>query len=239
MLRVQKLSVSVNGKSVVRNISLSLEKGEKLVLFGPNGSGKTSFLMCLSGVESYKVTAGKIVFAEKNITPLPAEERVKMGIVLAFQNPPRIKGVKFETILKICTKIGKSDMNEISKIAEELGVKELFKRELYSGFSGGEIKKCELLQAIALNPKLLLLDEPDSGVDAESIKSICKVLSRFLEEEERSAIIITHSGEILNHLKIEKGAVMYSGKIICTGKAKKIFETIKKHGYERCAQCIR
>ncbi len=177
MLKIEDLSVEVEEKEILHHVDLEINQGETHVLFGPNGSGKTTLLMATMGFPDYQITRGKILFKGKDITNMPLNERAAMGLGLSFQRPPTIRGVKMRQILEIC---GKGD-KDVESMAQSLDFDEFLDRDLNDGFSGGEIKRSELLQLMAQNPDFLLLDEPESGVDLENISLIGKVLEKLLE----------------------------------------------------------
>jgi len=233
MLQVKNLKVKVGGKEIVKDISLEIPKGKIYVLFGPNGSGKSTFLMAILGFSKYK-TEGKIIFKGKDISKLSPDKRAKMGIGIAFQRPPAISGLVFKDLIKIYSSLNKK---ELKRKAKELMFDGFFQREINKGMSGGEIKRGEVFQVLSQNPDLLLLDEPESGVDIENIEIIGKALKKFLSSKEKSALIITHTGSILKYLKADKGFVMVDGKISCAGDPKAILKTIKKVGYQKCFEC--
>jgi len=227
ILRIENLNVSVNGKEILKDINFCLKKGEISVIFGPNGSGKSTFLFTIIGIPIYKINKGKIIFEGKDISKYSINERAKMGIFLAFQNPPAIRGVKVKDLFKI---IGKENFNNFLS-------QEFLEREINVGFSGGERKKLEVAQIFSFKPKLLLLDEIDSGLDVESLEYIGKRLKDFIKKEKISTIIVTHSGNILKFIKPRVAYVMINGKIVCSGKPEKIWKTIKKFGYKECEKC--
>jgi len=229
ILEIKNLKVKVGSKIVLNKINFSLEKGEIHAIFGPNGSGKTSLISSIIGIPSYKILKGKIFFEGRDITNLPIYKRAKLGIFCAFQNPPSVRGVKVKDLLNVA---GSEDCIELSGLS-----KEFLEREVNVGFSGGERKKLEVAQIFAFKPKLLLLDEIDSGVDIESLKFIGKKLASYVKENGISTLIITHHGEILNYLKPKAASVMLKGKIVCSENYKKIWKTIKEKGYEWCEKC--
>jgi Fe-S cluster assembly ATP-binding protein len=171
---------------------------------------------------------------------------VKLGIGISFQNPPKINGVKLIDVLRYCAKIGGYEEEDIFKLAEFMKMEDLLYREVNAGFSGGEIKRSELLQLLLLNPDFVMLDEPDSGVDLENVALIGKAISKLLErdkpEDERgkSGILITHQGHILDYVDADYGAILYDGRIACIGDPKDILKEIREYGYEGCLEkCLR
>ncbi len=240
LLEIRNLSVDVQGKEMLHNVNLEIDYGETHVLFGKNGSGKTSLLMTIMGMSGYKITKGNIFFKGNDISKLPINERAKMGIGMSFQRPPTISGVKTSDLVKIINNNGKNTEN----IAKSLNVSEFLDRDVNLGFSGGEIKKSELLQLVSQNSDLILLDEPESGVDIENIKVIGKVIKNLLQKHlrrhrVRSGLVITHTGLILNYLEADKGHILLNGGIRCEGNPREMFQTIQKFGYEECVRCQR
>ena len=241
MLEVKDLWVEVQGKEVLKGVSLTIPVGETHILFGRNGSGKTSLLMTIMGFPEYRVRHGKIFFKGEDITDLPPYERAKKGIGIMFQRPPSIKGVKLKEMLELCAK---ENGYRIQELAREFGFERFLDRDVNLGFSGGELKKSELLQLLVQDPDLSLIDEPESGVDMENIEVIGRMIRRLLQKDthrprQKSGLIITHTGFILKYVPADRGYVMLDGKIYCHGNPQEIFEGIQKHGYEECLKCLR
>jgi len=241
MLKIENLSVSVEDKPILKDINLEIGDGETHILLGPNGGGKTTLLLAIMGLPKYKVTNGRIIFRGTDITNMPINERSKLGIGLMFQKPPKVTGVKLFQICELAS--GKKlKFEEIEKFSENLNLKEHLKRDINDGFSGGEIKRSELLQILCQNPSLVLLDEPEFGVDLDNLSVIGELINELLEKDKvkgriRSGLIVTHLGYILNFVNSDKGHVLMDGKIICSGNPRDLFEEIKKHGFERCKEC--
>lgn len=239
MLEVKDLSVKVEGKLILRDLNFSLQEGASHILFGPNGSGKTTLISTLMGLPGYEVVSGKILFEGVDITSKGVDERSKLGIIVSFQNPPEIIGVKLGDLLKLC--LNKSVNDDFT--AEEMAQIEAFRltnflnRDVNLGFSGGERKRSEILQLIFLKPKLLLLDEPDSGVDVESLKMISTEIQKYIEATGASALIITHKGDILEYIKATYGCILLDGQFHCFKDPMRIYEDIKAVGYEECVAC--
>ncbi len=229
ILRIEDLSVKIAGKLVLDGVNIEVPEGETHVLLGPNGSGKTSLIASILGFPKYHIVSGRIQFDGKDITALPTPERAKLGIGVAFQNPPPISGVKLGDVFRYLAK-GEVDEIELSKIVN-LPV-EFLERDLNLGFSGGELKRSEIFQVLAQRPKFAVFDEPDSGVDIENLKIIGKAISRFLKG--RSGLLITHFGHILRYVKADVAHVICNGKIFDSGKPSKIFNLIMKRGYRWC-----
>ena len=249
LLTIEDLKVEVKGREILHDVDLEINTGETHVLFGPNGSGKTTLLMSALGFPNYNITGGKITFKGKDITSIPLDERANMGIGISFQRPPTINGVKMRQILEICG----AKKQDIESMAEKLDFIDFLDRDLNDGFSGGEIKRSELLQLMSQNPDFLLLDEPESGVDLENIALIGSAIEELLEREVmhlknkshvefkekriKSGLIITHTGYILDYVDADVGHVLMNGKLVCSGNPREILKTIKETGYEECVKC--
>ncbi|MEM2960298.1 MAG: ABC transporter ATP-binding protein [Candidatus Bathyarchaeia archaeon] len=232
ILDVEGLSVEVSGKRILNNVNLQIPEGEVHILFGPNGSGKSSLVMSLLGFPAYKVVSGKILFKGKDITNLPANERVKLGISVAFQNPPAIRGVKLGGILDHLT----PNKDKIEECLMKVKFPQSFlERDINLGFSGGEIKKSEILQVLAQNGDFIILDEPDSGVDVENLRVLGSAIGELLHD--RSALIITHLGIILQYINADIAHVLMNGTIVCSGAPVKILGQILNEGYAWCVKC--
>ncbi len=236
LLEIQNLWVKISNKTILKGIDLSIAKGESHVIFGLNGSGKSTLLGSIIGLPHLEIIKGNILFKGKSILNMPIYERIKMGIGIAFQRPPTVKGVKLEKLVEIIN----TSKEKIQNIAKELKLQEHLKRDINDGFSGGEIKASEIMQLFLQNPDLLLLDEPDSGVDADNIKIISNYINKLLqmdlpkEKREKSAIMIVHSGTILDYINIDVGHVMVDGKLTPPANPYEILDKIKKSGYKNC-----
>ncbi len=244
MLEIKHLEVEVNNRKILKDINLTIKKGEVHALFGPNGIGKTSLLNTIMGLSGYKITKGEIIFKGKRINDLSIDERARLGIGMLFQRPPVVRGVKMRQMVALAS--GKTLKDEhIEALAKELQMDEFLSRDVNLGFSGGEVKRAEVLQLLAQSPDLALLDEPESGVDIEHISILGYALNRLLQkdlpimERKRSALIITHTGHILKYVVADVGHIMLNGRIICTGHPEEILQDIKKFGYKECELCHR
>ena len=228
LLEIKKLRVKGDKREILKEINLRIKKGEIQALLGSNASGKSTLAQVILGNPKYKAIQGKILFEGRDITKLPPEKRVKMGIALAWQSPPVIKGIKLFQLLK------KISPQEIKIPDGQM----LLEREINLDFSGGEKKISELLQILALKPKLVIFDEIDSGLDIKKLEMVAKIIKKELVDKNISVLLITHWGQILEFLKPNITNVILDGKIICQGKDfKKILRTIKKYGYEKCKKC--
>jgi Fe-S cluster assembly ATP-binding protein len=233
MLEVNNLSVQVGEKTILKDINFNIKKDVPAVLFGPNGSGKSTFLKALMGFEGYKVTKGDIIFKGRRINDISTEERVKLGMGIMYQHPPQIRGVKLAQIAQFLS----TDKKKIEALTGRLSLTNHMDRDINLGFSGGEMKRSELFQILLQDPDLLLLDEPESGVDLENISIMGTVLNEFLKTKGKSALMITHTGYILDYVRSENGCVMIEGKLWCVGNPKEMFESIRKFGYDKCKEC--
>ncbi|MEE9419807.1 MAG: ATP-binding cassette domain-containing protein, partial [Desulfatiglandaceae bacterium] len=222
------------------------------MLFGPNGSGKTSLLMTIMGYPQYKVTKGKIFFKGVDITDLPINERAGLGIGISYQRPPTINGLKIRQMIQICA----GDEAEVEDLARRVNFVDFLERDVNAGFSGGEIKRSELLQLMAQAPDLMLFDEPESGVDLENIALVGKTIASLLQkdgdplegeqkskmqlkrERTKMGLIITHTGYILDYVTADKGQVLYDGKLSCISNPREILTCVGESGYEECVRCM-
>ncbi len=240
MLDIQDLHVKVGDKEVLHDINLHIGEGETHVLLGPNGSGKTTLLMTIMGYSQYTITEGKIIFKGEDVTKLKAHERAKRGIGMLFQRPPTISGLKLG---KLLTAISRTKEENIPELAESLHMDKFLERDINKGFSGGEIKRSEVLQLTIQNPDFIMLDEPESGVDIENISLIGTAIGALLEKDkhiikrQKSGLVITHTGYILDYLETDRGHVMCDGQIKCHGNPREIMKDIKQRGYRECLEC--
>lgn len=250
MLEIEDLRVELGDRVILHHIDLQIAPGETHILFGPNGSGKTSLLMTIMGYPQYRVVAGKIRFKGEDITHRPIHERADLGIGLSYQRPPTINGLKTRQMVRLCAK---GEVDEAA-LARRVNFEAFLDRDVNAGFSGGEIKRSELLQLMAQGPDLMLFDEPESGVDMENIALVGKTIAGLLEKDlataeakskmqrkrERSkmGLIITHTGYILDYVAADKGQVLYNGMLSCVSNPREILTCIGQSGYEECVKCI-
>ena len=250
MLFVEDLKVEIDGNTILQHIDLEIQPGETHILFGPNGSGKTSLLMTIMGYPQYKVVAGKMVFKGEDITHMPINERAQLGIGVSYQRPPTIHGLKTRQMVQMCAE-GEVD---VENLAKKVNFEDFLDRDLNAGFSGGEIKRSELLQLMAQNPDLMLFDEPESGVDLENITLVGETIAALLQkdgnptsdkskmqmklERTKMGLIITHTGYILDYVAADKGQVLYNGMLSCITNPSEILTCIGESGYEECVRCM-
>ncbi len=250
MLQIEDLRVELAGKIILKHIDLEIKPGETHMLFGPNGSGKTSLLMTIMGYPQYKVISGKIMFKGEDITSMPIDERAKLGIGMSYQRPPTINGLKTRQMINLCA--GKEV--DAEELAGRVNFSQFLDRDVNAGFSGGEIKRSELLQLMAQNPDLMLFDEPESGVDMENMALVGKTIAALLQrngfhednksrmqtkiERKKMGLIITHTGYILDYVSGDKGQVLYDGMLSCVSNPREILNCVGQSGYEECVRCI-
>ncbi len=246
MITIRSLSVSVEGKRILSDVNLHIGKGETIVLFGPNGSGKTSLLKTIMGIPQYRVESGNIIFRGVEIAQRSIDERARLGIGIVFQNPPAVRGVRLKDMLRICMeKSGTLKEERVNEDADKLNFTDFLDRDVNLGFSGGEIKRSELLQLLAQNPEFVMFDEPDSGVDLVNINLVGRVMNELLEKDKREdrrtkgGLIITHAGHILDYVNADRAYVMLDGTVSCSGNPRDILEDIRAKGYEECVKCRR
>lgn len=238
LLEIKDLYVSAEGKDILKGINLNIKKGEIHVIMGPNGSGKSTTANAILNNPEYTKKSGKILLDGEDITDSKTDEIARKGVFMSFQLPEEIPGITITNFLKYAkNKItGKpvkhfTFKDELNKNAEELKMNpEYLERSLNVGFSGGEKKKNEILQMLMLNPKLAILDETDSGLDVDAIKTVSKGIEMF-KNDENAVLIITHNTKILHNLKVDYVHILVDGKIVATGNSE-LAKEIEENGYE-------
>jgi len=237
-LEIKDLHVAVEGREVIKGISLSIGPGEFHVLMGPNGSGKTTLSKAIMGHPKMKVTKGDILADGKSILGMSTDRRAKLGLFLEFQNPVEIEGlgvVNFLNSAKASLSIGTSFrdfMEEIAATAKKLRMKEeIVGRSLNYGLSGGEKKKMEILQMRLLKPRTAILDEPDSGLDVDAVRTVADNITEFQRETKAGILLITHYARILKYMKPQRVHVMIDGRIVKEGGGG-LAEEIERKGYK-------
>jgi Fe-S cluster assembly ATP-binding protein len=252
MLVIEDLQVEVGGRTILNTVNMEIPDGETHILFGPNGSGKTSLMMTIMGFSGYNVTHGKITFKGENITAMPIHERARLGIGVSFQRPPTINGLKTRNMVDICAQQRNRSI-DVESLAKEIAFDAFLDRDVNHNLSGGEIKRSEMLQLMAQDPDLILLDEPESGVDLENMVLIGETVNMLLHrgvkyarqkchkakdgDRMKSALVITHTGHILDYITADKGQVLYNGHLCCSHNAREILKWIGEFGYEECVRC--
>ena len=240
MLEVKNLHAEVGGREVLHGVSFTVPDGQTHVLLGPNGSGKTTLLRTIMGFASSTVTEGSIIFNGIDVTKKPVHERARLGMGIMFQRPPTISGLKLGKFIQATTTIG---TERIPELAENLHMTRFLDRDVNAGFSGGEIKRSEILQLTVQNPSFVMLDEPESGVDVENMALLGNAAASLLEKDQhihartKSGLIITHTGYILDYIDADVGYVLMDGKLRCSGNPREILKSVKASGYKECAAC--
>ena len=237
ILEIKDLQVEIEGKNILRGLDLSIKEGEIHVIMGPNGAGKSNLANVIMGDPRYEITEGSLYYQGEDIKDDRTDERARKGIFLSFQAPEEIQGVSLENFIKAAKGAVSKEPVKLFPFKEELKEKmeslkmdpSYAKRYLNVGFSGGEKKKSEILQMMMLQPKLIMLDETDSGLDVDAVKLISENIARS-RQEHQSMIIITHVTKILQKLDVDYVHVLSEGKIIRTGDAS-IIEEISNDGF--------
>ena len=239
LLNIQDLYVNAGEKEILKGLNLKINKGETHVIMGPNGAGKSTLANIILNNPSYTVTSGNIYFEGENINDLKTDERAKKGIFMSFQTPEEVPGISVTNFLKAAVS-AKTEApvkifafkKELEENMQKLDMNPSYSsRDLNVGFSGGEKKKNEILQMLTLNPKLAILDETDSGLDVDAVKTVSKGINMY-KNDENSVLIITHSNKILQDLKVDYVHVLVKGKIVCSGGPELALE-IEEKGYAK------
>ena len=239
LLSVRDLHVQVGEKEILHGVNLSVGTDETHVLLGPNGTGKSTLGYAITGNPAYQVTRGSITFDGEDITSMPVNERAKKGIFLSFQNPLEVPGVTLSSFIRSALEQKTGDRLHLwdfkKKLKETMALLNMdesyAERDLNVGFSGGEKKKAEILQMLMLEPKLAILDETDSGLDVDAVRTVSEGVRLFREKTHGSLLIITHSTRILEALRVDRTHVMENGVIVREGDAA-LVEEINEKGFK-------
>ncbi len=246
IISINNLSVSIGAdgaaedeKEILHGISMNIGAGETHVLMGPNGAGKSTLGYTLMGNEKYRVTGGEALFNGQKLFDMDVHERARAGLFLSFQNPLEVPGVTLSNFIR-AAKEQRDDKRiklwdfrkELKSQMSLLAMDESYMdRDLNVGFSGGEKKKSEILQLLMLKPRLAILDETDSGLDVDAVRTVSKGVETFQKEQDGALLIITHSTRILESLHVDHTHVMVNGRIVATGDAALVDE-INSNGFE-------
>ena len=239
ILEVKNLHVNAKETEILHGVNLTIGEDETHVLMGPNGAGKSTLGYALMGNPKYSITGGSIVFNGEDITDMPVNERAKKGIFLSFQNPLEVPGVTLSAFIRSALeqKTGKrirlfDYKKKLAETMKLLSMDESYaERDLNVGFSGGEKKKAEILQMLMLEPSLAILDETDSGLDVDAVRTVSKGISIYKEKCHGSLLIITHSTRILESLSVDVTHVMEEGVIVKNGDAS-LVDQINENGFK-------
>lgn len=240
LLRIENLSVSAAGNDILHGISLNIGKGETHVLMGPNGAGKSTLGYAIMGHPGYEVTGGRILFGGRDLAEESVDRRAQSGIFLSFQNPLEVPGISLANFIRSALeqrsgqKIRLWDFKkELKKTMEILQMDPSYAdRDLNVGFSGGEKKKAEILQLLMLRPSLAILDETDSGLDVDAVRTVSRGVEEYQKNKKGSLLIITHSTRILEALPVDHTHVLVDGRIVASG-GRSLVEEINADGFER------
>lgn len=241
LLDVKNLSASLeDGKQILNDLSLCIDKGETHVLMGPNGAGKSSLGNTLMGNPVYRVTGGKITFKDTDITNETTDKRAKLGMFMSFQQPLEVPGISLEAFIRSAIQQKTGERVKLFQFQKELAAKmellnmnpDYAKRDLNVGFSGGERKKSEILQLLMLKPEFAILDETDSGLDVDAVRVVSKGIEEYQKTVGGSLLIITHNTKILSSLNVDHTHILVKGHIVHTGDGS-LVEQINKEGFEK------
>ena len=245
VLSIKNFSVEVEGKVILYNFDLDIAAGESHAIMGPNGSGKSTLCYALMGHPKYKITSGEVIFRGKDLLQMSTDERAKMGLFLGFQYPKDVAGITFGNFLRQAANLQRKYNDSEAK---PYGAAEYFKiagdlmdslkmdrkfigRNLNDGFSGGEKKRAEIVQMLALQPKLALLDEIDSGLDIDALKEVAEGINLVRKQTGMGLVLITHYQRLLRYVEVEQVHIMVKGKIVKSG-GKELVEELEKNGYK-------
>ena len=237
LLRTENLTKKFKNQVAIQNISMNVPENSVYGLLGPNGAGKSTLGNVIMGNSQYKVDRGSIFFEDEDITSARTDERAQKGLFLSFQSPIEIPGVSISQFIRTAMETKekirlKAFRDKLKTVTKTLGINEQWiNRELNVGFSGGERKKIEMLQLLMLNPKLAILDETDSGLDVDAVKTVSRGIQTFQQDDQKSLLIITHNSKILEYLHIDYVHILINGKITKTGDAS-LIKIINEQGYE-------
>lgn len=231
LIDIRALSVEVAGQPVLHDISLTVQPGEIHVLLGPNGSGKSSLLAAIMGLPPWRVASGSILVDGTSIDDLTLQERAALGIGMAFQRPPSLDGVSLTAFAKAL-----DVADTLPEAARALDLSGFVDRDMNVGFSGGEIKRWEVLKLILQDPRVMLFDEPESGVDLEHVMAIGRAIHQTVAKQDangrrRAGLVITHTGLILNHIEGALAHILSEGRILHSGDPTALFAHIQANGY--------
>lgn len=239
LLEVNQLSVNVGEKEILHGVDLKINKGETHVLMGPNGAGKSTLGYALMGASQYEVTDGEILFNGEDLSEKTVDQRARDGIFLSFQNPLEVPGISLGNFIRNAAeqRSGKrlrlwDFRKEMEKSMRVLQMDSSYAdRDLNVGFSGGEKKKAEILQLLMLKPTLAILDETDSGLDVDAVRTVSRGVREYQKDRKGTLLIITHSTKILESLHVDVTHVLVDGKIAASG-GRSLVEQINRNGFE-------
>ena len=240
LLEVNNVSVTIDEKTVLHGVNLALERGETHVLMGPNGAGKSTLGNTIMGNPLYQLSGGSITFNGNDISAEDPDKRARLGLFMTFQNPLEVPGISLEGFLRSARQQLTGERVKLFQFQKELqAAMELLdmdlsyaKRDLNGGFSGGERKKSEILQLLMLRPACAILDETDSGLDVDAVRTVSRGIEESRRVQNGALLIITHSAKILESLHVDKVHILVKGAVIATGDASLIAD-VNAHGFEK------
>ena len=239
LLEIQNIRTSIGGKEILHDVSLNIQKGEIHVLMGPNGAGKSTLGYTLMGNPDYQVEGGKIIFDGTDVTELGTDRRAKAGMFLSFQDPLEVPGVSLEAFIRSSLQQVSGQrvkllpfQKELERSMELLNMNRSYaERDLNVGFSGGEKKKSEILQLLMLKPKFAILDETDSGLDVDAVRTVSRGVEAYQKELGGTLLIITHSTKILESLHVDHTHILVRGRIVHSGDGS-LVRDINEKGFD-------
>ncbi|MCF2137092.1 MAG: Fe-S cluster assembly ATPase SufC [Candidatus Thorarchaeota archaeon] len=250
LMEIIGLRVEVKGMPILRGVDLSFEQGKVYAILGPNASGKSTLAKAIMGLPEYEIKGGDIRFGGQSILDKTITERAQLGIAYAFQAPPTISGVTLEDfICRICPEyVSRTPDGHLMAEScpcrkdlygdfDRLGISNLASRDLNDGFSGGEMKRSELFQVLSMRPKIMFLDEPDSGLDYDSLKIVGRELKAIKDEKKSTMVIISHHRYILEFLEVDQVYILQQGRLAYTGDMS-IIPQLEEKGYEQFLEQI-
>ncbi len=238
-LEIRNLHVRIEEREILRGVDLTVRRGEIHALMGPNGSGKSTLANTIMGHPDYEVTEGQIIFNGEDITESPAHERARSGLFLAFQYPVAIPGVSVANFLRMAINAKREEPIKVKEFGKQLSHavdlldvdRSFTSRHLNDGFSGGEKKRAEILQMAMLEPEIAVLDETDSGLDIDALRTVAEGVAKLHREQGLGALIITHYQRIFNYVTPEFVHVLMEGKIVMEG-GPELVDRLEREGYD-------
>lgn len=240
LLEVKDLTAGTEEREILHRVSLGIHKGETHVLMGPNGAGKSTLGNVLMGNPAYTVSGGTAVLDGTDLLSMPVNERAKAGLFMSFQNPLEVPGISLANFIRSAREQRTGEHVRLSAFRKEvraaLGILQMdasyAERDLNVGFSGGEKKKAEILQMLLLKPRLAILDETDSGLDVDAVRTVSRGIEEYQKDEEGTLLIITHSTRILEALRVDRVHILVNGQIAAEG-GPDLIEEVNRDGFER------
>ena len=240
LLQVKGLSVGIEDGQILHDVDITVKAGETHVLMGPNGAGKSTLGNAIMGNPVYRVLGRDILFDGENITKLTTDKRAKAGMFMSFQNPLEVPGISLESFIRNgMRQVSEKPMKLLEfkrKLEETMALLEMdpsyAERDLNVGFSGGEKKKAEILQMLMLSPKFAILDETDSGLDVDAVRTVSKGIEAYQKQNDGALLIITHNAKILEALDVDYTHILVKGSLVKTG-GPELIQEISKEGFEK------